>query len=84
MVIGIALAYSYLLVLEFMRDRIERKRVLMSLPPEEIDEMLNDALQEELMPYVSINEILARKAGRRSGNGADAQARGAGEEGGDE
>ena len=73
MVIGVALAYTYLLVLEFMRDRIERDRLLLALPPEEIDEVLTDTLQEELMPYVSITEILARKGGRRQGDSADAQ-----------
>lgn len=65
LIAGLAVAltalYVYIIVVEYFHDRIVRKRTLVSLSPEELDEVLDKTLRDELLPYVSIDEILERR-----------------------
>ena len=69
LIAGLAVAlvaiYVYIIVVEYFHDRITRRRTLVNLSPEELDEVLDETLRDELMPYVSIDAILERRRRRQ-------------------
>lgn len=63
-VIALVAIYSFLVVIEFYHDRIQRKRSLTELSSSELEEVLYDALRDELLPQASVDAILARRAAK--------------------
>ena len=67
--VALILIYIYIIVVEYFHDRIVRKRALTNLTHEELDEVLNNTLRDELMPFASVDAILARRRGRQRKGG---------------
>ena len=63
-VVSIVLIYSFLIVVEFIRDRLQRKRALAALPADELEEVLLDTLRQETMPVAPVDALLERRAAR--------------------
>lgn len=59
--------YVYVIVVEYFHDRIQRKRALTNLSPQELEEVLTGTLRDELMPYASIDKIAERRRRRQAG-----------------
>lgn len=57
LVVFLVAIYVFLIVIEYFHDRIERKRALTHLSPEELDEVLIRTLQDETLPFARISRI---------------------------
>lgn len=64
-VVALVVVYSLLILVEYFHDRIEHKRDLTELSQDELDELLQRALRDELMPYAPIDAIMERRRERR-------------------
>ncbi len=67
--VALILIYIYIIVIEYVHDRIVRKRVLTNLSHEELDAVLDDTLRDELMPFASVDAIIERRHRRRRTRG---------------
>ena len=64
-VASIIVIYIFLILVEYFHDRINSKRALTELSPDELDGVLQETLREEFMPYARIDAVLERRKARR-------------------
>ena len=65
----IAVVYSFLIVVEFVRDRLQRKRALATLPADELEGVLLDTLRQETLPFAPVDALLERRAAAQGSGG---------------
>ena len=57
--------YVFLIVVEYLHDRVVRRKVLTDLSPDELDEVLADTLRDEPLPLAPIDAINERRRQRQ-------------------
>ena len=64
--------YVFLIVVEYLHDRIQHKRALTELTSEELEDVLNETLRDEVLPNAPVDAIIERRRVREKGGLLDA------------
>lgn len=77
LVIALVGIYSFLILVEYFHDRIQHKRALVSMPEDELEEVLVEVLVEtlrnEVMPYAPVDALIEKRK-RRARHAASSDA----------
>ena len=60
-VVSLVGIYVFLIVVEYLHDRITHKRALTELSPEELENVLNETLREEVLPSAPVDALIERR-----------------------
>lgn len=64
LVIALVCIYSFLIVVEYLHDRVQHKKVLVNMTEDELEGVLVDTLRDEVMPLAPIDALVERKRRR--------------------